>query len=233
MRRALDRCVLAVSYPRSVPVYMNHSNILHVDSNVKREKTISTLGLRGCLVNVLYMKNEDSQMVIMTHFHPNLLEEHGDELLRQITGNSRLKEYSYGHNIVIYPNGRSFFVKSEMDLAMAYQRDEAACLQEILDNSKKTRDILHSIVRENVSIAKLDTSFIPYVQEPNGMHGIGGQACEVHVTVSNKRLSFGFIHDMRKSTFYLGDDHKTRGIVCGRTPEQLATMICVSPEEKE
>ena len=233
MRRAFDRCVFAVSCPRSVPVYMNHSNILQVDSGVKEEKAISTLGLRGCLVNVLYMKNEDSQMVMMTHFHPNLLKEHGDELLRLIAGHSRLKEYSYGHNIVIYPNGRSFFVKSEMDWAVAYQRSEAGRLQEILDNSRKTRDILHSIVRENVSVARLDTSFIPYVQEPSGMHGIEGRASEVHVTVSNRRPSFGFIQDARESTFYLGDDHKIRGIVSGRTPKQLASIICVIPEEKE
>src|SRR5580692_6826714 len=136
VRRVVDWSMGIICCPKDMHVYMNHSNILIDDK--KKTKTISTLGLRGCIVNVVYMKNDDmDQQVIMTHYHPDSLKDHGDELNRQL-GKISVDKYNYVHNITIYPNGRSFFKKNEQDRAEVFERGYREYLQSELINSHKT-----------------------------------------------------------------------------------------------
>jgi hypothetical protein len=229
VRRYCDIVIGAVCRPGDVHVYMNHSNILLGDQ--KKIKAISTLGLRGCFVNVVYMKNDDmDQQIIMTHYHPGLLKEHGDELNKQL-GKISADKYNYAHSIMIYPYGRSFFKKNEQDLAEEFKRGNKEYLQCELINSHKTYNFLQSIVREKLEIQKLDTSFIPYTLAPVIVNGIP-PAAEVHVTLSHtvNNPSLCQIRDAYDRKLYCDNVFNLEVPMFDRDEKQRERLILVCPE---
>jgi len=231
VRRVVDWASAILRCPTNVHVYMNHSNILISDN--KKAQTISTLGLRGCIVNIVYMKNEHmDQQIIMTHFHPNLLLEHGNELEKRL--NRIVNKYNYVHNITIYPNGRSFFKKDSQDAAEAFKWRESQSLQDALGNSRKTCKALQSIVQKKLNVQQLDMSFVPYVLEPPIVNGIP-LASEVHVTLSPtlNKPSLCQIRDAYDRKLYCDNMLNTKEPIFGRDELQRARLILVCPNDTE
>lgn len=232
MRRVVDWCNAIVCQPRDTHVYMNHSNVLVGDKG--KAQTISTLGLRGCIVNIVYMKNANiDQQVIMTHFHPDLLEAHGNELGRQLDKVS-VDKYNYAHSITIHPNGRSFFKDGSQDTAKAFKQREGQFLQNELINSRRSYDFLRSIVQAKLHVQHLDTSFVPYILAPAVVNGIG-LAAEVYVTLSHalNTPSLCQIRDAYDRKLYCDNILNTKELMFDRNEQQRERLIVVCPHDTE
>ena len=232
VRRVVDWSNAIICRPKDTHVYMNHSNLLIGDTITA--KTISTLGLRGCVVNIVYMKNTNrDQQVLMTHFHPDLLEAHGAELSRYID-NVPMGKYNYAHSITIYPNGRSFFKNGSQNTAKAFKQREEQFLHEELVNSRRTYKFLRSIVQAKLHVQQLDTSFVPYVLAPAVFNGIG-QAAEVYVTLSNElsNPSLCQIRDAYDRKLYCDNGLNTKGPTFDRNEQQRERLILVCLDNNE